>query len=124
MEKMHVYKCAICGNMVEVLHVGGGTLTCCGQAMDLIEENAQDAAVEKHVPVVEKSDGKVKVTVGQVIHPMEEKHWIQWIEVITTAKILRKWLNPGDTPEAEFDVDEAVVKVREHCNLHGLWIAK
>lgn len=124
MEKMHVYKCAICGNIVEVLHVGGGTLVCCGQEMDLIKENDQDAAVEKHVPVVEKSDGQVKVTVGEVTHPMEEKHWIQWIEVITTAKILRKWLNPGDTPEAEFDVDEAVVKVREHCNLHGLWIAK
>jgi len=124
MEKMQVYKCAVCGNMVEVLHVGGGTLTCCGQAMDLIKENDQDAAVEKHVPVVEKSDGKIKVTVGEVIHPMEEKHWIQWIEVITTAKILRKWLNPGDAPVAEFDVDEPVVKVREHCNLHGLWIAK
>ncbi len=124
MEKMQVYKCGVCGNTVEVLYVGGGTLTCCNQAMNLINENDQDAAVEKHVPVVEKSDGKVKVTIGEVLHPMEEKHWIQWIEVITTAKILRKWLNPGDAPKAEFDVDEPVIKVREHCNLHGLWVAK
>lgn len=123
MEKMQVFKCGVCGNMVEVLFVGGGTLTCCDQPMNLMEENAVDAAVEKHVPVVEQSDGQVSVVVGDVIHPMLENHFIEWIEVITKSKLLRKWLNPGDEPKAQFNVDEEVVKVREHCNLHGVWKA-
>lgn len=119
-QKLQVYRCGVCGNMVEVLFVGGGTLTCCGQPMNLQKENTQDAALEKHVPVVEKN-GAVKVTVGEIPHPMEEKHYIRWIEVITPTKILRKHLNPGDEPNAEFPTDESWVKVREYCNLHGLW---
>lgn len=123
MEKMNIFKCAICGNMVEVLFVGGGTLSCCGQAMNLLEENSVDAAVEKHVPVVDKAGSTVSVFVGDVVHPMMENHYIEWIEVITASKILRKWLEPGNEPKADFDIDEEIVKVREHCNLHGIWKA-
>ncbi|MBN1997684.1 desulfoferrodoxin [candidate division KSB1 bacterium] len=123
MKRTNIYRCEVCGNTTEVLHVGGGTMVCCNQKMTLLDENSVDAALEKHVPVVEKSDGVVKVKVGSVAHPMEAKHWIQWIEVITPTKILIKLLNPGDVPEAVFRVDEEVVKVREHCNLHGLWKA-
>ena len=123
MEKMNVFKCELCGNMIEVLSVGGGTLACCGQAMTQMDENSVDAAVEKHVPVVTQTNGKVDVVVGDVEHPMMDNHFIQWIEVITASKILRKWLNPGDEPKATFDVDEEIVKVREHCNLHGVWKA-
>ena len=123
MEKTNIYKCEICGNIVEVLFVGGGTLTCCGQAMTKLSENTVDAAVEKHVPVVKKEGNKVKVAVGEVQHPMEEKHFIQWIDIITPSTVLRKMLNPGETPEAEFTTDEQVLKAREYCNLHGLWKA-
>ena len=116
-----VYKCSVCGNIVEVLTVGGGTLVCCGQDMVLQEENTVDAAKEKHVPVVEKIPGGVFVKVGQVEHPMLENHYIQWIEIETAAKVYRKELKPGDKPEAQFLVTEEVIKVREYCNLHGLW---
>ncbi|HNW59424.1 MAG TPA: desulfoferrodoxin [bacterium] len=118
--KNQVYRCAICGNVLEVITVGGGTPSCCGQHMTLQQENTTDAAVEKHVPVVEKN-GTVKVTVGSVLHPMTEAHYIQWIEVITASKVLRKDLKPGEEPVAVFTVDEPVLKVREYCNLHGLW---
>ncbi len=118
--KHQVYRCGICGNMVEVVAVGGGTLVCCGQKMTLQEENTSDGATEKHVPVVEKN-GTVKVTVGSVLHPMTEAHYIQWIEVVTASKVLRKYLKPGEEPVALFEVDEPVLKVREYCNLHGLW---
>lgn len=124
MQKNDVYRCQVCGNMVEVVSVGGGTLTCCGQPMTLQTENTTDAAVEKHVPVVEQQDGKVKVTVGSVIHPMVESHYIQFIEVITANKVYRKYLKPGEEPVAEFDVSEPIVNVREYCNLHGLWAKK
>jgi len=123
MEKTQVYRCEICGNIVEVLKVGGGTLTCCAHPMTLVEENTQDAAVEKHVPVVEKADGKVKVVVGEVEHPMEDNHYIEWIEAITENKVYRKFLKPGEAPKAEFSIEEEVVKVRDYCNLHGLWKA-
>lgn len=124
MQKNDVYRCQVCGNMVEVVSVGGGTLTCCGQPMTLQTENTTDAAVEKHVPVVEQQDGKVKVTVGSVIHPMVESHYIQFIEVITANKVYRKYLKPGEEPVAEFNVSEPIVNVREYCNLHGLWAKK
>ncbi|OPZ68174.1 MAG: Desulfoferrodoxin [bacterium ADurb.Bin478] len=124
MQKNDVYRCQVCGNMVEVVSVGGGTLTCCGQPMTLQTENTTDAAVEKHVPVVEQKDGKVKVTVGSVIHPMVESHYIQFIEVITANKVYRKYLKPGEEPVAEFDVSEPLINVREYCNLHGLWAKK
>ncbi|MGE5329621.1 MAG: desulfoferrodoxin [Deltaproteobacteria bacterium] len=120
-EMFQVYKCAVCGNIIEIIHVGGGQLVCCGQPMTLMEENKQDANLEKHVPVVEKKEKGIKVQVGSVLHPMEEKHYIQWIEAIAGDKVQRKFLKPGDKPEAEFEVSAENVKVRELCNLHGLW---
>jgi superoxide reductase len=121
MEALQVYKCEKCGNIVELLHVGGGDLVCCGEPMKLLKENTSDGAKEKHVPVVEKVAGGWKVTVGSVAHPMEEKHYIEWIELIAGAKVYRVNLKPGDKPEAVFHVDAAHVVVREYCNLHGLW---
>ncbi len=123
-EKKQIYKCEICGNIVEVLHEGKGELVCCGQPMKLYEEKTADSAKEKHVPVIEKMNGKVKVKVGSVPHPMEEKHHIEWIELIADGKSYRQFLKPGDIPEAVFDVDTTNVEdlqAREYCNLHGLW---
>ena len=120
-ERLEVYKCELCGNMVEVLHGGGGELVCCGEAMILLKENTVDAAKEKHVPVVEKVDGGVKVKVGDVAHPMEEKHYIEWIEMIVDGKAHRQFLNPGEAPEATFQIEADNVVAREYCNLHGLW---
>jgi superoxide reductase len=122
-EKLEVYKCNVCGNIVEVLHGGQGELVCCGQAMAKLVENTVDAAKEKHVPVVEKVDAGVKVKVGEVAHPMEEKHYIEWVEIIADGKAYRQFLNPGETPEAVFNVDAGQVTAREYCNLHGLWKA-
>ena len=120
-EKLEVYKCNVCGNIVEVLHGGQGELVCCGQAMVKLVENTVDAAKEKHVPVVQKVDAGVKVKVGEVAHPMEEKHFIEWVEIIVDGKAYRQFLNPGETPEAVFKVDAEQVTAREYCNLHGLW---
>jgi superoxide reductase len=122
-ERLEVYKCELCGNIVEVLHGGGGELVCCGQPMKLLAENTVDAAKEKHVPVIEKVDGGVKVKVGDVAHPMEEKHYIEWIEIIADGKVYRQFLNPGQAPEAFFSIDAAQVTAREYCNLHGHWKA-
>jgi len=122
-EKLQIYKCEVCGNIVEVLHEGAGELVCCGQPMILCEENTVDAAKEKHVPVVEKTTGGVKVKVGSVAHPMEEKHYIEWIEIISDGKAYRQFLKPGDAPEATFDIEAGDVTAREYCNLHGLWKA-
>lgn len=122
-KKNEVYKCALCGNIVEVLHVGAGELVCCGQGMDLLAENSVDAAQEKHVPVIEKVATGYKVTVGSVPHPMEEKHYIEFIELVADGKVYRQNLNPGETPEAFFCVEASEVTVREFCNLHGLWKA-
>jgi superoxide reductase len=122
-ERFEVYKCEACGNIVEVLHGGGGELVCCGEAMKLMAENTVDAAKEKHVPVIEKVAGGVKVSVGSVAHPMEEKHYIGWIEIIADGKAYRQFLNPGDTPEATFSIDAQEISAREYCNLHGLWKA-
>jgi superoxide reductase len=120
-KKLEVYKCDICGNMVEVIHAGQGTLVCCGQDMTLQVENTVDAAREKHVPVVEKVDGGYKVSVGSVPHPMEEKHYIEWIELNAGDTAYRQFLKPGEAPEAVFKVEAAEVNAREYCNLHGLW---
>jgi len=120
-EVMGVYKCELCGNIVEGLHAGAGDLVCCGQNMVQFKENTIDAAKEKHVPVVEKIAGGFKVTVGSVAHPMEEKHYIEWIEVIAGNKLYRQFLKPGDAPEAVFMIDADQVTAREYCNLHGLW---
>jgi len=107
--------------MVEVLRGGVGELVCCGQPMKKLVENTVDAAKEKHVPVIEKTDGGVRVKIGSVPHPMEEKHYIEWIEVIVDGKAYREFLKPGDAPEATFPVSGAQITAREHCNLHGLW---
>lgn len=120
-KRQQVYKCEKCGNMVEVVHASGGTLTCCGQAMTLLAENSTDAAGEKHVPVVEKVDGGVKVRVGEVPHPMLEQHFIEWVQVISGGKSYRQFLEPGATPEAVFPIEGDDVVAREFCNLHGLW---
>jgi len=122
-ERLEIYKCELCGNIVEVLHGGKGELVCCGQPMKLYKENTVDAAKEKHVPVVEKVAGGYKVKVGSVAHPMEEKHYIEWIEVIADGVAYRYFLKPGAAPEASFKVDATKVTAREYCNLHGLWKA-
>lgn len=122
-QKLQVYKCPICGNIVEVLHVGGGELVCCGQPMQLVGENTVDASKEKHVPVLEKTADGWLVKVGVVPHPMEDKHFIEWIELIADGKAYREFLKPGQAPEARFSVQAATVTVREYCNLHGLWKA-
>jgi superoxide reductase len=122
-ERLQVYKCEACGNIVEVLVGGAGELVCCGAPMKLMTENTVDAAKEKHVPVIEKADGGYKVKVGSVAHPMEAKHWIVWIELIADGKVYRQFLNPGDAPEAFFPVEAKTVAAREYCNLHGLWKA-
>lgn len=122
-EKLGIYKCEICGNIVEVLHAGGGELVCCGQPMKLMVENTVDAAKEKHVPVIEKAAGGHLVKVGSVSHPMEEKHYIEWIELLADGKAYRQFLTPGQKPEAFFAVEAVSVSAREYCNLHGLWKA-
>ena len=120
-EKLQVYKCEVCGNIVEVLHAGKGELVCCKKPMKLFVENTVDAAKEKHVPVVEKTAEGFTVKVGSVAHPMEEKHYIEWIEVIADGKVYRQFLKPNDTPEATFNIVAEKVTAREYCNLHGLW---
>jgi superoxide reductase len=122
-KRLEVYKCGVCGNIIEVLHAGKGNLVCCGQPMNLLVENTVDAAKEKHVPVIEKIDGGVKVKVGEVAHPMEEKHWIEWVEIIADGKTYRQYLNPGEVPEAIFNVTADQITAREYCNIHGLWKA-
>ena len=120
-EQLQVYKCEICGNIVEVIHEGAGELVCCGQPMKLMEENTVDAATEKHIPVIEKTSEGIKVKVGSVPHPMEETHYIEWIELIADGQAFRKFLKPGDQPEALFKIDAIHITAREYCNLHGLW---
>jgi superoxide reductase len=122
-EKNQIYKCEICGNIIEVLHIGNGQLVCCGIPMKLLKENTVDASLEKHVPVIEKTSRGILVKIGSVPHPMEEKHYIEWIEIITkNNQSSKKFLNPGDKPEAEFYMDiKDVLFAREYCNLHGLW---
>jgi superoxide reductase len=122
-KRLEVYKCGVCGNIIEVLHAGKGTLVCCGQPMSLFIENTVDAAKEKHVPVIEKIDGGVKVKVGEVAHPMEKKHWIEWVEIIADGKTYRQYLNPGEVPEANFNITADQITAREYCNIHGLWKA-
>ncbi len=121
--KEGIYKCAICGNMVEMIKVGGGELVCCGQPMDLLEEKSADSTIEKHVPMIERIDGGFKVIVGSTLHPMTDTHFIEWIELRVGETVYKAYLKPGDAPEAFFcvDADRKDVSAREHCNLHGLW---
>lgn len=120
-QKLQVYKCKVCGNMVEVVHAAGGTLVCCGQHMTLLHEGETDGAKEKHVPVVQKLERGYKVVVGSVGHPMEEKHFIEWIELTADGRSYREFLQPGQPPEATFMIQAEQVSAREYCNLHGLW---
>lgn len=122
-EILQVYRCPLCGNIVEVVHAGGGTLVCCEQPMELQVENTTDAATEKHVPVIEKVEGGLRVIVGSVAHPMSADHLIEWIEALVDGKSYRQFLKPGDAPEAFFPISGADVSARAYCNLHGLWKA-
>ncbi len=122
--KLDIYKCEKCGSMVEFLEAGPCTPQCCGQPMTHMAEGSIDAAVEKHVPVITKIDGGYKVSVGSVAHPMVEKHYIQWIELIAGADSLTHFLKPGEAPEAVFKTDAEKVVARAYCNLHGNWKAE
>ncbi len=130
-KKLQIYKCTACGNIIEVLHGGAGELVCCGKPMELLDEKTADAATEKHVPVIEKIDGGYKVKVGSVPHPMQDEHYIEWIELLAPTpaaeagladgKAYRQFLEPGGEPEAIFNVEADSVGAREYCNVHGLW---
>jgi superoxide reductase len=121
---LEIYKCDICGNIVEIAHTGEGALVCCGEEMKLMVENTVDASKEKHVPVFEVGAEGRTVKVGSVPHPMEEKHYIEWIEVIADGKTCRQYLKPGDAPMRSFGFPNEEVTARAYCNLHGLWSAK
>jgi superoxide reductase len=116
-----IYRCNVCGNIVEVLHAGVGQLVCCGQPMELLKEKTVDVGLEKHVPVIEKTKTGMKVKVGSTPHPMEEKHYIEWIEITADGGVYRKFLKPGEKPEAEFASKAEEALAREYCNVHGLW---
>ncbi len=120
-KRLQVYQCGKCGNIVMVMHAGGGTLVCCDEEMKLLEEKTADSATEKHVPVIEKVDGGVKVKVGSVPHPMEDKHFIEWIELDAGDAAYVQFLKPGGAPEAVFKTDADDPCAREFCNVHGLW---
>ncbi len=120
-EKLQIYKCEVCGNIVEMLHHGAGQLVCCNQPMKLMEENTVDAAKEKHIPVIDKTADGIKIIIGSVPHPMEEKHYIEWIQLIADGESYRQFLKPGESPEATFKISADNVTAREYCNLHGLW---
>ncbi len=123
-EKMAVYKCSECGNIIEVLHSGNGELVCCGKPMEQLQERTQDMAHEKHVPII-KFEGETKtIRVGSIPHPMEEQHYIMFIEAISKdgRYITRKYLNPGEEPKMDIKVNSKDdLTAREYCNLHGLW---
>lgn len=123
-KRLEVYKCEICGNIVEVLHAGGPPLVCCGENMKLQQENTVDAAREKHVPVIEMANGQITVKVGSVPHPMEEKHYIQWVELVADGKAYLQFLKPGEEPKAVFPFTASKVTAREYCNIHGHWKAE
>ncbi len=119
-----IYRCSHCGNIVEVIHPAGGTLVCCGEPMELISSKTEDVGQEKHLPIIEKSAGKVTVKVGSIPHPMEAEHYIEWIELTAGTQVYKKFLKPGDAPEAVFEVDSNDLSARSYCNIHGLWQTK
>ncbi|MCS7109387.1 MAG: desulfoferrodoxin [Candidatus Micrarchaeota archaeon] len=126
-ELNQIYKCSVCGNIVEVAHASAGTLVCCNKPMELLIEKTEDQGYEKHVPVIEKTRGGVKVKIGSIPHPMIPEHYIEFIEILTQDRIYRKYLKPGDAPEAEFKISlgkNDKIAAREYCNIHGLWIKK
>ena len=116
-----IYRCNVCGNIVEMLHASDGELVCCEEPMELLKEKTEDVGREKHVPIVEKTETGIMVKVNSVPHPMEKEHYIEWIEIIADEKVYRKFLKPGDKPEAEFCIEAEKVEAREYCNIHGLW---
>lgn len=120
-KELEIYKCMLCGNIVEVLHGGDGELVCCGEPMKNLVAKTADQGREKHVPVIEKIDGGVKIKVGSIPHPMEEKHYIEWIEIVADGRIYRQVLKPGQTPEAAFAIEAKTITARENCNIHGFW---
>ncbi len=120
-EILQIYKCEVCGNIVEMLHPGQGKMVCCGQDMILYKENTKDASVEKHIPVISKTAQGFDVKVGSIAHPMEESHYIEWIEIISGDKAYRQFLKPGQAPQADFYIDGTDAAAREYCSLHGLW---
>ena len=125
-DKNEIYRCNICGNIVEVLHIGVGKLVCCDNPMELLKQRQDGTGVEKHLPVIEKTDEGIKVKLGSIPHPMEENHCIEWVEIISGDEIRRKVLKPGDTPEAEFNIkldDINQIQIREYCSVHNLWKA-
>jgi len=125
-ELNQVYRCSVCGNIVQVIHASGGTLVCCGKPMELLKPKNADVGLEKHMPVVEKSGNGILVKVGSIPHPMEEKHHIEWVEVLLKdGRSYRKFLKPGEKPEASFPVAaDDVAEAREYCNIHGFWSSK
>ncbi len=117
-----IYKCGSCGNIIEIVHPGGGELVCCGQQMELLREKHDDKGEEKHVPVIEEIEGGIRVRVGSIPHPMENEHYIEWIEIVTDGIAHRKFLEPGEEPEAIFSVTTVgSITAREYCSVHGLW---
>ena len=117
-----IYKCKVCGNIVEVVHAGVGELVCCGEPMEKLAEQTKDSSVEKHVPYIEKTNEGFVVKIGQnEQHPMIEKHYIEWIELIADGTTYRKFLSPGDEPKAVFCIEAKNVWAREYCNVHSLW---
>lgn len=120
-ERLQVYKCEKCGNIVEVIHGGEGELVCCGEPMKALEEQTADASKEKHVPVVEAGEGGVSVKVGSVPHPMEKEHYIEWVQIMSGDNVYRIFLKPGGAPEGTFKVLKGDIAAREYCNVHGLW---
>lgn len=121
-QRLQVYRCNVCKVIAEVVDGGAGELVCCGQPMQLLKENSVDAAREKHVPVVDHSEAGIRVKVGSVPHPMEAKHFIEWVELIVDGRAYRQFLSPGQPPEAFFEkVTGSNITIREYCNLHGLW---
>lgn len=120
-EERQVYKCNVCGNLVEILHSGAGELVCCDEPMELLVEKNEDVGMEKHLPVIEKTATGVIIRIGEVPHPMESQHYIEWIEAVTEHRIYRKYLEPGQEPEAEFFLEAEHISARAYCNVHGLW---
>jgi superoxide reductase len=117
-----IYKCNVCGNIVEVIHAGPGELVCCGEPMEKQEAKTEDTSKEKHVPYIEKTDDGILVKIGEnEDHPMKDEHYIEWIELIADGKSYRQFLQPGDKPQALFTISAENVEAREYCNVHGLW---
>ena len=122
-KKQAIYKCEVCGNIVEVLHPAKGELYCCGKPMVELEEKTADTSTEKHVPFIERQDNTYIVKVGEnTAHPMTDEHYIEWIELTVDGTVYKKFLTPSEQPEARFEVAEGKdISAREMCNIHGVW---